>query len=86
MKTNPVEKLVMGGGHLKVLLYYSLQRTHAESLPSQTLVGALTQRDREPDKERDIPTQPLQYFIVGHLYSPFLNLLSHSQLEHCSCL
>ncbi|KAJ8594768.1 hypothetical protein M405DRAFT_808415 [Rhizopogon salebrosus TDB-379] len=66
MKTSPARKLAMGGEHLKVPLHCSLrlQRTHAGSLPSQTL----TQSDREPDKGRDIPTQPLalQYFACSH--------------------
>ncbi|KAJ8582986.1 hypothetical protein M405DRAFT_829672, partial [Rhizopogon salebrosus TDB-379] len=67
MKTSPAGKLAMGGGHLKVPSHNCLQCTHAGSLPSQTLVSTLTQWDREPDKGRDIPTQPPQCFTMDYL-------------------
>ncbi|KAJ8595188.1 hypothetical protein M405DRAFT_807611, partial [Rhizopogon salebrosus TDB-379] len=76
MKTSPAGKLAMGGEHLKVLSHCSLRCTHAGSLPSRTL----TQRGREPDKGRDIPTQPLQYFSITCLCSPLPNLLSRRTL------
>ncbi|KAJ8595189.1 hypothetical protein M405DRAFT_807613 [Rhizopogon salebrosus TDB-379] len=79
MKTSPAGKLAMGGEHLKVPSHCSFRCTHAGSLPSRTL----TQRGREPDKGRDIFTQPLQYFSIICFADCFR---IYSLIEHCSCL